>query len=348
MPRHSKNNTALGFFTYHERQQLNYGTKKQRLGTDSKRLFDSCYLCLQPARDPVCCPEGHLSCHECILENILTQKKDIEYKTKAYKAALAKLEKENKDKKEVAREVLRERLLKNERIPSSRRAENSIKSSSVEGQNDGDNELKDIKPSERLLLTYDPSNKDEEEEEESTTTISEGDRKAAIAQKRKAEEMAVMEELEKEAAEKDKPKLPSYWLPSLTPETKERLPEPPKARVVCTGGPQEHPLKLKHLISIKFKKQGGSDSDSQKSRGDKLCPACDKNFTNGTKIQFLKACGHAFCQNCVKRFVVGSKQCFVCQEKCHSKDIIEIVGEGTGFVGSGGQAIAQKFDHAFQ
>ena len=28
MPRHSKNNTALGFFTYEEKRKLNYGTQK--------------------------------------------------------------------------------------------------------------------------------------------------------------------------------------------------------------------------------------------------------------------------------------------------------------------------------
>ena len=28
MPRHSKNNTALGFFTYAEKQKLKYGTAK--------------------------------------------------------------------------------------------------------------------------------------------------------------------------------------------------------------------------------------------------------------------------------------------------------------------------------
>ncbi|CAI2173773.1 8093_t:CDS:2 [Funneliformis geosporum] len=58
MPRHSKNNTALSFFTYAEGKALDYGTKKQRLGRDSMREYDSCYLCLQRARDPVCCTQA--------------------------------------------------------------------------------------------------------------------------------------------------------------------------------------------------------------------------------------------------------------------------------------------------
>jgi nitric oxide synthase-interacting protein len=77
MGRHSKNNNALPFFTHAERQMLDYGTREQRLGRDSMRDYDACYLCLSRARDPVCCDQGHLGCRECVLENLLSQKKDM-------------------------------------------------------------------------------------------------------------------------------------------------------------------------------------------------------------------------------------------------------------------------------
>ncbi|KAJ3276669.1 hypothetical protein HDV01_004202 [Terramyces sp. JEL0728] len=83
MTRHSKNNTALGFFTNAERSKLKYGTQSQRLGRDSMRPIDSCILCLQTARNPVCCVKGHLYCKECVVENIITQKKEIEREGKA-------------------------------------------------------------------------------------------------------------------------------------------------------------------------------------------------------------------------------------------------------------------------
>ena len=38
---------------------------QQRLGNESMRRFDACALCLQRARDPVACQEGHLFCKEC-------------------------------------------------------------------------------------------------------------------------------------------------------------------------------------------------------------------------------------------------------------------------------------------
>lgn len=77
MARHSKNNTALGFFTYDEKKKAQYGTKKQRLGKDSMRRFDSCYLCLQKARVPLSCSRGHISCRECTVEHLVSQKASL-------------------------------------------------------------------------------------------------------------------------------------------------------------------------------------------------------------------------------------------------------------------------------
>ena len=77
MSRHSKNNTARGFFTYEERQKLNYGTSKQRIGRDSILNIFDCYICLDSLRNPVSCENGHLSCKECLLESIMSQKVKI-------------------------------------------------------------------------------------------------------------------------------------------------------------------------------------------------------------------------------------------------------------------------------
>lgn len=76
--RHSKNNNDLAFFTYDEKRKLGYGTQKERLGKDSIKPFDACCLCLKPFMDPLCCQKGHVFCKECILECLLSQKKDIQ------------------------------------------------------------------------------------------------------------------------------------------------------------------------------------------------------------------------------------------------------------------------------
>jgi hypothetical protein len=76
--RHSKNNNDLAFFTYDEKRKLGYGTQKERLGKDSIKPFDACSLCLKSLIDPMSCQKGHLFCKECILECLLSQKKDIQ------------------------------------------------------------------------------------------------------------------------------------------------------------------------------------------------------------------------------------------------------------------------------
>lgn len=86
MTKHSKNNTASSVFSYAERQKAEYGTKRvrllrslnsptklsrqQRLGNESMRNFDACALCLQRAREPTACDEGHLFCKECVYSDL--------------------------------------------------------------------------------------------------------------------------------------------------------------------------------------------------------------------------------------------------------------------------------------
>lgn len=70
------------------------------------RDFDACFLCLQTARDPVCCVEGHLSCKECIYENILSQKLEIERQTKLLALQEAQAQKEQEQKEELAQQII--------------------------------------------------------------------------------------------------------------------------------------------------------------------------------------------------------------------------------------------------
>lgn len=74
-------NTNGSSYTYAERQMLTDGTKKERLGRDAMKVrgrlalkqvrgsslspqqnFNACSLCLERARDPRACSEGHIYC----------------------------------------------------------------------------------------------------------------------------------------------------------------------------------------------------------------------------------------------------------------------------------------------
>ncbi|CAJ2648764.1 unnamed protein product [Trifolium pratense] len=96
--RHSKNNNDLAFFTYDEKRKLGYGTQKERLGKDSIKPFDACSLCLKSLIDPMSCQKGHLFCKECILECLLSQKKDIQRRLVAH-SAQQKQEKEEEEER---------------------------------------------------------------------------------------------------------------------------------------------------------------------------------------------------------------------------------------------------------
>lgn len=87
------------------------------------RRFDACALCLQRARDPVACQEGHLFCKECAYTDLcesvrsylflgcrtrlVVQKKDI----KRQKERLEALKKGAEQEKVKAKEAARERVL---------------------------------------------------------------------------------------------------------------------------------------------------------------------------------------------------------------------------------------------
>jgi len=67
--------------------QIGFGTAKARIGIDSQKRFDQCELCLgqvsggaegpqwRKSSAPVCCKKGHIFCRECIIENLINQKK---------------------------------------------------------------------------------------------------------------------------------------------------------------------------------------------------------------------------------------------------------------------------------
>ena len=71
--RHSRNNSAGAVFTYRERQRTAWGTRSQRLGSESITPFDYCHICLHTAQQPLSCHKGHLYCRACILESLALQ-----------------------------------------------------------------------------------------------------------------------------------------------------------------------------------------------------------------------------------------------------------------------------------
>ncbi|CAG8483791.1 2739_t:CDS:2 [Paraglomus brasilianum] len=285
MPRHSKNNTALSFFTYAESQALDYGTKKQRLGRDSMRNFDACFLCLQRARDPQ------------VRIAPLSSNKKSRNGTKEKTPELSNID------KNAASSV------PNTQTRTGTKRNIDEVGEAIEGTNKKQNFHLD------------------------------GDELRAIAQREHEEALKRLEEQKAEAA---KPKLPNFWLPSLTPSADPDEVQTIKLRTVCTASDPEHPISIKALIATKWTEVEDANSKSF------VCPSCRRTLTNTIKISLTKPCGHVICSSCVDKFVKKSKKCFVCDVKCKDKDVIDMSGEGTGFASGGGKVVARKFDVAFQ
>ncbi|KAJ2909263.1 hypothetical protein GGI21_002057 [Coemansia aciculifera] len=317
---------------------VDYGTKSKRLGSDSKRAFDACYLCLNTARTPMVCNSGHISCKECAMQSILEQKQSIERAGREYaefvkqEASELAQKQKGRDDEEVQRYVERQVGLSSKRTEESGALSNKR---SVNEDEEGRRVVESSGGKKPKLLEFRDGKVEEEEK-------GKGKRREvfAVAKAREESDGAVVV-----AAEEKQPKLSSFWIPSLAPTAKRTVKDPKALSVQCQASSPAHALKLKHLVEVRFRIS---------AKGEKLCPSCDKPLLNSTKICVLARCGHAVCQRCVDNFVMTaaagkSGACVVCQKKVSgAADVILIESEGTGFTGGGGRMVATHYDSALQ
>ncbi|KAG6898560.1 hypothetical protein C0993_006015 [Termitomyces sp. T159_Od127] len=248
MTKHSKNNTASSIFSYAEYKKLDYGTKRQRLGNESMRRFDACALCLNRAREPVACGDGHLFCKECVYTDLLAQKKDIQ----TQKRALEALQREAEAEKARARDAARERVLRD-----FERGQAVVALPSSTGTRAGDER------GTKRKFSFDA---------------------AAVEDLAREAEEAALRAIEREQAEALKSKLPDFWLPSLTPTYTSTGPPTAlsdvKLQTTCRGGNPPHPIALKHLVPVEFAYHAAD--------AEPVCPSCKKRLSNSILLFVMK------------------------------------------------------------
>ncbi|KAE8209487.1 hypothetical protein CF327_g6533 [Tilletia walkeri] len=319
MPRHSKRNTAGANFTYAERSMTRdlWGSKSSRLSAHSLRAFDMCCLCLDSARNPVVCNEGHLFCKECILDSLLQQSKDIT----AQKAYLAHLDTEEQAARERALEQARARILRQFEaeqtgVRKREEVEGEGGSNAVSRAMEGERERRDRMEAKRREEVAEDSQRTEESSALSLKRKATDDNGSsssgpglstlpdAIASKLRKVEDSALAEIEAEQRDARRSKLPAFWLPSLTPSEVEGRPKDIKLHTLCRAGSEKgHKLKMKNLIDIKFARIQGDDKVDESSKGnDKqqaVCPSCKKGLSNSSKLFVVRGCGDVICSRCV-------------------------------------------------
>ncbi|GAA94855.1 uncharacterized protein L969DRAFT_90761 [Mixia osmundae IAM 14324] len=350
MVKHSRNSTARQYLSNHERNIKHYGTQTERLGADSMRNFDACALCLQRARDPRSCTQGHLFCHECIVNSLLTQKKEA----KRQQLVVQRVREQEEQEQAEARSKARARVLAEfEQSQSTRGIGKSSSATSTPA------------PSTSTSLAIEAPPADEKSTKRKFK-VEQGD----IDQLQREAEDQALAQIAIEQNNRRKDKLPSFWLPSLTPAAKPtRLPDVPQQTVChCTKPP--HPLSLKDLFEVRFTAANDngetSGSATTASESSFICGPCRRTITQNTKVFAHRPCGHVICQTCTVTLSRPSGQCPQCDtpliiESKSSKSkkssekvdqplpatILELSREGTGYA-AGGVAEAKRFDLPFQ
>lgn len=129
--------------------------------------------------------------------------------------------------------------------------------------------------------------------------------------------------------------LPSFWIPSLTPEAKPTLLKKPSKMVACPMSGKT--LKMNELITVRFTPLDSSlDRLALLTRQDRyVCAVTKDTLGNSVPCSVLRPSGAVVTQECVEKLIRKDMMDPVTGDKLTDKDIIPLQRGGTGFAGSG-------------
>lgn len=140
--------------------------------------------------------------------------------------------------------------------------------------------------------------------------------------------------------------LPSFWIPSLTPEATPTLIKQPDSKTYCPMS--KKPLKIKDLIPVKFTLIN-TDSKPLVAKTERYkCAVTGDTLGNSVPCAVLRNTGNVVTMDCVEKLIKKDMLCPFTGAKLREKDIVAMQRGGTGFAASGVTLEAKKSGPAMQ
>uniref|UniRef100_G3NLV5 Nitric oxide synthase-interacting protein n=1 Tax=Gasterosteus aculeatus TaxID=69293 RepID=G3NLV5_GASAC len=129
--------------------------------------------------------------------------------------------------------------------------------------------------------------------------------------------------------------LPSFWIPSLTPQSKPTLLKKPSKTVLCPMSGR--PIKMNELIPVRFTPlDPGLDRVALLTRQDRyVCAVTRDILGNSVPCAVLRPSGTVVTLECVEKLIKKDMMDPVSGDKLSDRDIIPMQRGGTGFSASG-------------
>nr|CAD7408957.1 unnamed protein product [Timema cristinae] len=125
--------------------------------------------------------------------------------------------------------------------------------------------------------------------------------------------------------------LPSFWIPSKTPEAKEKKLKKPDKMIYCPMSGK--PLKVKDLIDVKFTLVNDPyDKRSLIAKENRyMCPVTHDILSNAVPCAILKTSGDVVTMECVEKIIKKDWLHPLTGAKLTERDIITLQRGGTGY-----------------
>lgn len=136
--------------------------------------------------------------------------------------------------------------------------------------------------------------------------------------------------------------LPSFWIPSLTPEAKPTLLKKPSKAVLCPMSGQ--PIRMNELLDVKFTPLDPSlDRVALLTRQDRyVCAVTRDILGNSVPCAVLRPSGAVVTLECVEKLIKKDMMDPISGDKLADKDIIPLQRGGTGFAACGVELKAKE------